>query len=321
MKAPKLHQGDQIAIISPSNPVANRKDEVAKARANFEKATGLKTVLSPNALGQHFYSSGTAEERTNDFHWALSNPDFKAIIFMVGGNTAIDLVEGLNYDLIKQNPKIISGISDATTLLDAITAKTGLITFLGLEFLDYATEPMKYETEAIKKAWFDGDIDDIKPNTNWRDFDALPTTYKGWETIREGKSEGVIAGGNFTCFSQLFGTDYYQDPAGSLLTIETYKLSKREVHRMLMQLRLRGVFDKISGLIIGYCLGSDDIETVGNDRSLKDVVLETTEDYDFPILWIGEVGHNVENIMLPIGAKASLDSTKKTFTILETVTE
>jgi muramoyltetrapeptide carboxypeptidase len=319
MKPPKLQSGDKVTIISPSGSVANRKDLVEEACRNFEQATGLQTVLAPHALGHHYYSSGTSEERLHDFHWALNNPDIKAIIFSVGGNTAIDLVEGLDYELIKQNPKIIAGISDATTLLDAITAKTGLVTFLGIEFMDYAKESMAYETEAIKKAWFEGDIGTIQPNANWKDFDNLSTSYTGWQCIREGKAQGKIIGGNYGCFVQLRATGYWPNITNGIFVMETYKKNKKDIHQALAQLKLWGVLDQINGLIIGYCLGSDAPTVSGNDRSMNDVVLEVTDGYDFPILWMGEIGHNVENIMLPIGAVGEINTSQLTFTISESV--
>lgn len=320
MKPPKLQRGDLLAIISPSNTVSKRKVDVEKACSNFENATGLRTILAPNALAEHYYSAGTAQQRLEDFQWALKNQEVKGIIFSVGGNTAIELVENLDYELIKQNPKVIAGISDATTLLNPITAKTGLVTFLGLEFLDFASEPMSYEVASIKKAWFEGNLGKIEPNPGWKDFDNLPTSYSGWQTIRPGAANGKVVGGNYGSFSQLYHTEYMPSVDGGILFMETYKQPKKKIHQCLAQLRLWGVFEKINGLVVGYCLGSDENpEKTGNNRTMKDLVLEATDGYDFPIMWIGEVGHNVENIMLPIGAKASLDATNRTLTILENV--
>jgi len=150
IRPPKLHPGDLVAVISPSQPATVRlnQGDFEKTCRNFEKVTGLKTVLAPNALAEHYYSAGTAQQRLDDFHWALKNPDVKGIMFSVGGNTAIELVGKLDYELIRQNPKVITGISDATTLLNPIYAKTGLITFLGPEFTDFALEPMTYEVES-----------------------------------------------------------------------------------------------------------------------------------------------------------------------------
>lgn len=321
MRPSLLHPGDLIAIISPSQPPTTKhgRGDIEQARQNFEQATGLKTVLAPNALAEHYYSAGTVQQRLDDFHWALKNPEVKGIMFSVGGNTAIELVDRLDYELIKQNPKVITGISDATTLLNPIFAKTGLVTFLGPEFTDFALEPMSYEVESIKKAWFNGNLGEIQPNPNWRDFDDLPTTYKGWTTIRPGAAEGHIVGGNYSSFTQLYHTEYAPDITGSLLVMECYKYSKRDIHGALARLRFWGAFDKINGLIIGYCLGSDEPGVTGNERSIADLALEVAEGYDFPIMHIGEVGHNVENIMLPIGARARLDATNKTFTVLEAV--
>lgn len=319
MKPPKLALGDTVAIISPSNDISDREDLLKKACSNFEKSTGLKTILAPNVLAKHYYSAGTAQQRIDDFHWALKNPDVKGIVFSCGGDTAIDLVDKLDYDLIKQNPKIISGISDATTLLNPINAKTGLITFLGLEFLDFADQPMTYEVAAIKKAWFGEEIGAIEPNPNWQDFDNLPTSYKGWQTIREGQAEGRIVGGNGTCFAQLYNTQYCPDMTGCILVLEYYMLHKKSIHRMLAQLRLWGALDKSKGLIIGYCLGSDEPDKTGNERSLKDLVLEVTDGYDFPIMWVGEIGHNIDNIIVPIGATLSMDATNKSLYIADKV--
>lgn len=321
MKAPKLHKGDLVAIISPSNSVAHRQEDVQKACSEFEVHTGLKTVLAPNALAQHYYSGGTTQQRLDDFHWALNNPEVKAIIFSVGGWTAVDLIDGLDYELIKQNPKVIAGISDASTLLDAITTKTGLITFHGIEFLDFAEEDMSYTYASIQKAWLDGTIGAYEQNSNWRDLNDLPTSYQGWQTIRDGQANGTIVGGNFSCFTQLRGTEYF--PASfkdTIFVMEAYKWPKKHIHQALITLKLWGILDQINGLVMGYVVGSDNPKQPGNDREMKDLVLETTEGYDFPVMWVGEIGHNVENLVLPIGAQAQLDATNKTFEITEEVT-
>lgn len=320
MKAPKLQAGDRVAIISPSQPPADKGD-IQKARHNFERATGLKTVLAPNALARRYYSAGTIQQRLDDFHWALQNPEIRAIVFSVGGNTAIELVDKLDYDFIRRHPKIIAGISDATTLLNPIFAKTGLVTFLGLEFMDFAIEPMEYEVASIKRAWFKGDIGSITANPKWRDFDALPTLYKGWETIRPGAAEGRLLGGNYSGFTQLYHTPFMPEVTGNILVIECYKYSKRDIHNALVRLRLWGCFDKISGLIMGYCLGSDDSLTPTNRRGMTELVHEVTEGYSFPVMQVGEIGHNVENIMLPLGSLAKLDATNKSLKVVETVVE
>ncbi|MCK5211267.1 LD-carboxypeptidase [Candidatus Parcubacteria bacterium] len=317
IKPPKLKKGNKVGLVSPSNPIKHRVEEYKKAKKRIENRLGIEIVPSKNAFKEFYYSAGTAEERVDDINAMFDNSEIKAILFSIGGNTAIDLVEKLNYDLIKKNPKIVCGISDATTLLNSITAKTGLITFSGMEYFTYAKEKMHYEFENMEKAWFNGEINEIKPNPKWTNFDKFQTQYNGWQTIKPGKAVGRLVGGNFSSYAQLLNTEYMTELQKNILIMETYMFSKNQIHQTLMQLRLKGIFKKISGFIVGYCTGSDNPDKQGNDRKIKDVLLETTKEYDFPIMEIGEIGHCVENIIIPIGAKATLDATNKKFIINE----
>jgi muramoyltetrapeptide carboxypeptidase len=321
IKPPRLYKGDKVGVCSPSGTIAHKRELFERAKAGFEKATGLSVVLAPNAYSKHYYSAGTTQERLDDFHGLIADPEIKAVLFSAGGDTASDLVERLDYDLITKNPKIISGISDATTLLSPITAKTGLLTFLGLEILDYADYPMEYETQSIIDTWFDGSAREMIANPNWKELRDTYTTYTTWQTIRAGSAEGVLVGGNSESFIQLLDTPYEFRSPNALLFFETYKQPKKQVHKTLMQLKLRGTLEDISGLIVGYCLESDKQEVVGNDQPIKETILEVTDGYTFPIMQIGEIGHCVENFMQPIGARAKMDATTLRFEILENVTE
>jgi muramoyltetrapeptide carboxypeptidase len=195
-----------------------------------------------------------------------------------------------------------------------------LITFLGMEFFTHAKKGMAYELASMRQAWFAGGLGKIKPNHGWTKFDDNPTLYKGWQCIKPGKAAGRLIGGNFSSYIRLLNTKYLPELTGNILLLETYKFSKQQIHSALMSLRLQGVFQRIAGLIIGYCAGSDNPDVRGNQRPIKDVLLETTAGYDFPILEIGEFGHKVDNIMMPIGAQAKLNATEKKFKILEKLT-
>jgi muramoyltetrapeptide carboxypeptidase len=319
IKPVKLKRGDKVGIISPSNSVVQRKEAFENAVALLEDDLELQIEIAPHAMGLHYYSSGTVQERLDDFHQMVIDPEIKAILFSLGGNTAIDLVDKLDYRLIQDNPKIITGLSDATTLLNAITAQTGIITYLGFELTDFGKYPMPYGLEMIKKMWFEGGKISYKPNSRWRNFDGLPTSYTGWEGLKAGKATGTLVGGNFTSFFQLINTPYQMGFDQSIVILETYKFTKRAIHQTLMKLRLHGIFKKINGLIIGYCLGSDNPEEYGDKRTMKDLVQEVTQGYDFPVMWVGEIGHKVENILVPLGARASIDADKLKFFVDEEV--
>ncbi len=131
--------------------------------------------------------------------------------------------------------------------------------------------------------------------------------------------KGRVIGGNLPSFQKLYGTNYSPELENSLFVLETYQWNKRAIHHELMSMRLRNDFKKISGMIVGYCVGSDDPSDYGNERLMKDMLLEVTEGYDFPIMQIGEIGHKVENIMLPIGSMATIDTKNLKFIIDESV--
>lgn len=308
-----------VGICSPSGTIAHKRGLCEAAAQNFEKVTGLRVRIAPNALGRHCYSAGTPQERLADFQTLLEDPEIKAIVFSAGGDTAIDLVDKIDYEQIRRHPKIMAGISDATTLLSAITAKTGLVTFLGLEFLDFADYAMPYTTASIQKTWFEGKIGPVHPNPNWQEFHNTFTRYKNWQTIRPGVADGKLIGGNCESFLQSVGTPYELQFPNSILFLETYKLPKKQIHKALMQLKLRGVLERITGLVMGYCLDCDNSDIVGNEQPIAETVLEVVEGYNFPIMQIGEIGHYVENFLQPIGALARLDATKLEFEILEEV--
>src|SRR4051812_45794232 len=99
IKPPRLKRGDTIGICSPSGTIAHKRGLFDQAVANFTKATGLNILVAPNAFNKHYYSAGTPEERLADFHALVKDPNIKAIIFAAGGDTAIDLVEQLDYEL------------------------------------------------------------------------------------------------------------------------------------------------------------------------------------------------------------------------------
>ncbi len=238
---------------------------------------------------------------------AFADPEVKAIFLSMGGATAIDMIDGLDYDLITANPKIVAGMSDSSTLLEAITAKSGLVTFYGFEMLDFARHDMPYTTDSIRRTWFDGWSGPFRPNPKWHDLEGDPTSYRGWREIKPGQVSGTVVGGNSEAFTQVIGTPFCPRLDGAVLVLETYRLQKRHIQALMVSLRLKGVLDKIQGMVLGYCLGSDQPDS-RNERGVAEILRETTEGYEFPIIQIGEVGHQVENLILPLGGTVHIDT-------------
>lgn len=319
IKPKRLQKGDTVAIVSPSGGVPEELRGQFDNGVKFLESLGLKVKISKNALDRYFYSSGTVKERLSDIHEAFRDKNVKAIIMSIGGSTANNLLDGLDFDLIKNNPKIFSGISDGTTLLAPTFSKTGLITYHGPDLIFTFGKAMSpIIKENLIKTWFEGKVGELQPNPNWKGLGKLNKNekYQGWRCVRKGKSSGRLIGGNENCLMKLDNTEFRPNYKGAILFLEAYAVTVEELDQAFTHFRQTKVFDEINGLILGHFYGSHMAEKKQN-REVKDVILEVTKNYSFPILEIGEIGHNVENYIIPIGCQATIDAERKYFSIDE----
>jgi muramoyltetrapeptide carboxypeptidase len=319
IKPKRLQKGDTLAIVSPSGAVPKELRGQFNNGVKFLESLGLKVKIGKNALGRYFYSSGTVEERLSDIHEAFADKTVKAVIMSIGGNTANNLLDGLDFDLIKNNPKIFSGISDGTTLLEPIFSKTGLITYHGPDLIfGFGLPMLPIIRENLTKTLFEGKVGELQPNPNWKGLDKLnkDKKYKGWQCVRKGKASGRLIGGNINCLIGLDNTEFRPDYKSTILFLEAYAATMEDLDQAFTHLRQTKVFDEINGLILGHFYGSH-MADKKQDREVKDVILEVTKNYSFSILEIGEIGHNVENYIMPIGCKATIDAERKYFSIDE----
>ena len=285
----------------------------------FLESLGLKVKIGKNVFKRHYYSAGTVKERLNDIHEAFRNKKIKAVIMSIGGSSANQLLDRLDYDLIKKNPKIFCGISDGTTLLDPIFSKTGLVTYHGPDLTFTFGLPMSPITkENLVKTLFEGSVGKLRPNPDWKGLDKLNKNekYHGWQCIRKGKTSGKLIGGNIGCLRNLDNTKFRPNYKNAILFLEAYSPNIEKLDQLFTHFRQTKVFNEINGLILGHFYGSR-MKDKSKNRKVSDVILEVTKNYSFPILEIGELGHNVENYIFPIGCQATIDAGKKYFSIDE----
>lgn len=319
IKPNKLQKGDAVAIVSPSGTVPDDLMGQFDAGAEFLKSLRLNVKLGKNVLNRYFYSAGTAEERLDDIHEAFRDKSVKAVIMSIGGNTANHLLSRLDFNLIRKNPKIFSGISDGTTLLNPIFSKTGLVTYHGPDLVFTFGMPISRTIkENLIKTLFSGNVGKLSPNPEWKGLDELNENekYGGWRSVRSGRASGRLVGGNISGLMNLDNTDFRPNYKNKILFLEAYMVGIEDVDRLFTHFRQARVFDQINGLILGHFYGSH-LSDKEQDRSVGDVLLEVTKDYSFPILEIGEIGHNVENLIMPIGCKATIDAGNEYFSIDE----
>lgn len=311
IKPLKLKPGDKVGIISPSEPVCF-KNKLNKGIKELEKL-GLKVVLGKNIFKRHGgYMAGTIRERISDLHAMFKNRRIKAIFASRGGFCANQLLPHIDFSLIRKNPKIILGFSDMSVLLNAIYAKTGLITFHGVNVeLELATDNWeKFTRNYFVKALFQSEpIGKISGLTSWK-------------ILKRGKARGRLLGGNLSVLRTLLGTEYEPDWQGAILFWEDCDETYEDLDHFLTHLKLAGIFNKINGMIIGKLHNIKKIETRSDIAKLsffspRKIILERTREYKFPIISNVSFGHNCEHITIPVGVKATIDTSKKLFSIDE----
>lgn len=340
IKSQKLKLGDTIGLISPSAPFAGLVPHRTKKSIEMIKEMGFKIKISKHALKVTSHTAGSPKERAEDINSFFRNKDVKAIICFIGGNHSNQILKYLDFNLIKRNPKIFLGYSDATVLHFAFYTQSNLVTFYGPAALtQFAENPriLSYTEEHFKKALMGAvSIGKIKPSSYWTD-EALDwfkkedlkrprkmKKNKGWQWLKQGKAEGQILGGCITSMMHLRGTKYWPDFSGSILFWETPEsgddFTKGEkvenIDSYLTDLELSGVFKEIKGMIVGRFFGYSERE---KKESIKIIKMRTV-DYTFPILTNVDISHSDPMITVPLGVKATIDSSKNLFEIKESGT-
>ena len=312
MIPPRLKKEDKIGIVAPSNFIkkgqkALLKDAVGVIKNfNFEVELG-KYVFDVDKYG---VSAGEPQNRAEDINRFFTDDSINAIWCMKGGECANEVLEFLDFELIKRNPKIFIGMSDNSVLLNSIYQKTGLVTFYGPDLKVGDKEEYfdsKYSQEEFIGRLVKGRIGEINKVSQWR-------------CVRKGSAKGKILGGHLRCFLKLAGTEYFPDLVGGILCLEGNYLVKSEAIHLLTYLKHLGVFEKISGAVVGFIYGYEKEKQYDKDGHriyFEDLLFDYSKDYSFPILKICEFGHKCPSTFLPIGGIARLDAEKKLFKIVE----
>jgi len=302
MIAEKLNYGDTIGVVGVSNSLKlnNKYEQFFKAE-QFLKNKGFNVKRGKYVLEDYYGSAGTKEQKAEDLMNMFEDKEVKAIICLEGGQTCNTFIDLLDYDIIKNNPKIITGYSDITVLLQSIYKKTGLVTFHGSSFICFGEDNAEEKYQEFESVFI---------NKKMRKFE---NGYK--KIIRNGSAFGNLIGTNLGCMMYLLGTEYLPDMEDNILLIESYETSPNECQRRFAHLKQYGTFDKINGIIIGY---NYDLQKNGNlFPQMEDILLEYTKEYNFPIIKCNDFGHQIVNSIIPIGAKGKIDSNNKKVEIVE----
>ncbi|MAG48067.1 LD-carboxypeptidase [archaeon] len=336
IKPRELKEGDTIGIISPSAGAATIYPHRLDNAIKFLKKEGYNVKEFSKTRKNNDWESAPAKERAKDIMDAFLDKEVKAIICTIGGEVANQTLEYLDFEKIKQNPKIFCGYSDISVLHYAFNVKSNLVTFYGPCIMTQFGEfprPIEYTLEYFKKAVCSiNPIGEIKASEEWTDElldwgKKLDLTRprnmnknKGWTWLKEGKVSGESIGGCISSIMHLRGTEYWPNYKNKIFFWEIPEGQKFDegeplstVDSYLEDLRLSGVFNEISGMIVGrpFKYSSENYE------KLKKKILERTENYNFPILFGIDIGHTDPQITIPLGVNVIINSNENKFEIIE----
>jgi muramoyltetrapeptide carboxypeptidase len=240
--------------------------------------------------------AGTPEQRANDINGMFANPNIDAIICARGGYGANRVLPLLNYDLIKANPKIFMGYSDVTAFLTSITQKTGLVTFHGPMLSSFKKGMVDYNFDLIEKTLFGYESIAIHPPAE------LPTRI-----LKSGKAEGPLWGGNMCLLVNRLGTADQLNTNGTILFIEDIDEYLYAFDRMMVHMKEAGMFQNITGLIIGELVDMKD-QNIPFGKSTDEIVMDVCGDLDIPIISNFPCGHGAYQATIPISIPVQLDA-------------
>ena len=298
IKPPMLRRGDTIGLVSPSGKPQSVNIQTAIHRfREMGYRIWMDDVVRKTA--QWGYLAGTDKERAESINNAFRNPEVDAIFCTTGGYGAQRILPLLDYDAIRDNPKIIIGFSDITALHHVIPKMTGLITFHGPTVSQMGGEFPDYNRDSLFKAV--ASPEPVGEITN-------PVNGPLIKTISDGKVTGELVGGNGSIICSLMGTPYELDMEGKVFLIEnTKERPPYFVDRELTQLRLAGKLQRCGGVVYGECLRTTP-EDVSQGQTMEEVVQDRIGDLSFPAIYDLCCRHGRYNCTLPLGVKATLDA-------------
>ncbi len=313
IKPPALRMGDTIGLVTPASPPFEMHQTLIEAQEKI-KNLGFRVKAGQHVGKKWGYLAGSDQERVDDLHTMFQDDRIKAIMAIRGGYGSGRLLKYIDYDLIAQNPKIIQGYSDITSLLIGIHIKTGLITFHGPVAVSTFTE---YTKEYFYKTLMEpdpvGEIADAPFSEN------LQSSNRVW-TINSGIGTGRLIGGNLTLICATLGTPYEIDTTGKILFIEEVGEEPNDLDRYLTHLDNAGKLEVCAGIVFDRMPAvkpGDYKPGYYSNLSNEEVIGDRLSKYAIPACLGLSIGHVANKPVLPLGVKAKLDADAGKLSILE----
>lgn len=308
LKPLRLQQGDTIGITAPSRH--NINDEAVKRGIQALISLGFKVEIGPTVRSKYRNTTAPAEVRAKELIGFFERPDIKAIVCMMGGATSSQLLRLIDYNVIARNPKIFCGMSDISHLHLAFLSKANMLSLHGIELIagfgaQKANPATKYNLDLFMQCC-----------TNAEPLGTLPRLTE-WECWRSGQSSGRLVGGWIGAVAGMARTQFWPAFNNKILFWEAVGTEPHDIERYLTVLEADGFFDDISGMIVGKLVDCEEKVYASLLPSVRDIVLEVTRRYTFPIIGNADFGHDVTNMPMPEGILTQMNAQSLAVEILE----
>ena len=311
LRADRICFGDTVGIVAPASPPPDPA-AVDRAAATLE-AFGFRPKPGKQVRARHGFLAGSDRDRATDLMAMFADKKVKAILCLRGGYGSARLLDRLDYEVIRRQPKIFSGYSDITSLHGALARKTGLITFHG---------PMLNSELSSEK------LPEFTRNSFFRTLmEAVPAgsltegcPEKNLAILRRGVAEGRLIGGNLSVLCASLGTPYAPDFKGRILFVEDIAEKPYRLDRLFTQLANAGVLAQVAGVAVGMKTDcTDPVAATAKEfrQTAADVVKERLGSLKVPVVMGLPFGHGPLNATLPVGALARLDGKRGDLIVME----
>lgn len=300
IRPPILRAGDTVGIVTLGSP---RDSGTINARIQFLRDLGFNVVVGQYVYSEMGFVAATPQQRASDLMSMFENPAVKAIIPTRGGTGVVDIIQYLDYPTITSNPKIITGYSDITVLLNVLYIWADLISFHSLLLIDFRPTTPSYNFDQFFTAT--STLISPRPLLN---PPGIPLVSRV-----PGNVTGTIVGGNLTSFVDTLGTPFEVDTRGRILFIEETHEAVSHVYRLISHLINAGKINDCAGIIMGECTNCE----ISYGKDYNDLITEVMVPLGKPLMTNLASGHGYYKMAIPIGAVANLNTINNTLTVLE----
>ena len=316
---PRVKPGDTLAFIAPAGPV--EQDQARRAKALFEKR-GYKIKMRDDMFAVTGYLAGSDQRRSAEFMEAILDPEVDAILATRGGYGCMRMLDGVDWDQVRQHPKLVVGYSDITALHAALNRRAGIVALHGIgPASGFGGE--KGPDEFSAKYFFRA-LEQPAAGASLGYAIDVPADFSPVISFGKGQARGRLTGGNLSMISAVEGTPYALDCRDAILLIEDVSEAPYRIDRMLRQLKLAGKLAQIRGAVLGQFTAPYERESPAEKESpdfqVDGVLRQYFQNAGIPVLANFPLGHALHNCTLPLGGEVEIDADAKTLRVIEPLT-